>query len=295
MSAAPMRSVIRVLSDSPVVERISHVPETNRIQVVYKRQAKNTDSVKDVVDMLNFYFEKLFNTPEALEFVCETDCANKPEKKRYYINTFAGRGSRLFRIDIQQDFVLKGDYYESSKELVDVELLCLENAKTFIIKELGSGGSKKRAIIEFNYANVQDPLLSRKYEMSFRDMPNSIVENAEISLARIKPTLSVEEINRAIVHASATRADPNLSVFYDKNLDFVEKLLRTDAKKLFVTMDFKKIGNLGDLRQTQKHIRDNAGETEVYFVMRNVEPSDRPTFEIDTDNFLFYGRQMIEY
>lgn len=295
MSAAPMRSVIRVLSDSPVVQRISHEPESNRIQVIYKRQAKNTDSVKDVVDMLNFYFEKLFNAPEALEFVCETDCDSRPEKKRYYINTFAGRGARLFRIDIQEDFVRKGDYYESSKELVDVEMLCLENAKTFIIKELGSGGSKKRAVVEFNYANVQDSLLSRKYELSFRDMPTSIVENAEISLARIKPTLSVEEINKALVHASTTRANPSLSVFYDNNLDFVDRLLQTEASKLFITMDCKKIGNMGDLRQTQQYIRDCAGETEVFFVMRNLEPNDRPRFEKDPDTFLFLGRQTIEY
>ena len=72
-------------------------------------------------------------------------------------------------------------------------------------------------------------------------------------------------------------------------------MLLTEVKKLFITMDCKKIGNLGDVRQTQQYIRDSAGETEVFFVMRNVESDDRPRFEKDPDNFLFLGRQTIEY
>lgn len=294
MSTAPMRSAIRVLSNSPVVERIARRPETNKIQIVCNEGSGNTRSVEDVVKMLNFYFGKAFNAPDALEFV-QTDGEPKTGGKNcYYISSYNCLGTRLLRAEIASDFARKTHPGAVSELLAEIELVCLESAKEFLSLQKTSGRKSNRAVIELDYTNIRDLLLFKEYESRLRALPAAIAAQLDVSLARIRPASRTEDINALLHHVSAIRPAPGISVDYDENLHFVEDMLKTQAKTLYVTMDVHKVGNIGDVLQTQNYIKERAGDKRVFFVLKNLDAHNRTRYQKDADAFLFLGRHRVD-
>lgn len=295
MSAEPMRSAIRVLSESSAVKSILHNKHANKIRVIYHDGSDNAQSVRNVIEMMNFYFEKLYNTPEAIEFINEDNADDAPEKRRYFIDTCTHKGEVFFRIDIHSDFIKKNSFYKASRELVDVELLCLQNAKNYIVKELGTHAMSQKSYVEFNYANINDPVLCKRYMLGFRNMPKPIQKHIDISLSRIHPDTELNSINSTISKISQIKPGTCLSVFYDNNIEFIERLLQSNAQKLFLTIDYNLIKNIGDVLQTQQYIYSCAEKVEPSIVLTNMNPENESRFKKEERIFKFSGRQTVEF
>ncbi len=294
MSTAPMRSAIRVLSNSPVVERIARRPETNKIQVVCNEVSGNTQSVEDVVKMLNYYFGKAYNVPDALEFVQSAGGSTAGGKNCYYISSYNCLGTRLLRAEIASDFARKTHPGSVSELLAEIELLCLESAKDFLSLQRSSGRKSNRAVVEFDYTNIRDLLLFHEYESRLRSLPAPVARQLDVSLARIRPATRTEDINAILNHLAAIQPAPGISVDYDENLHFIEDMLNTEAKKMYVTMDVQKVGNIGDVLQTQNYIQESAPTKRVYFVLKNLDANSRMRYQKDPDAFLFLGRHRVD-
>ncbi|MEM1045302.1 MAG: hypothetical protein AAGL24_04080 [Pseudomonadota bacterium] len=232
--------------------------------------------------------------PDALEFVQSEGEPKAGGKNCYYISSYNCFGSRLLRAEIASDFARKTHPGAVSELLAEIELLCLESAKEFLSLQRSAGRKSNRAVIELDYTNLRDLLLFKEYESRLRAVPAAVAKQIDVSLARIRPASRTDDINALLNHVSAIRPAAGISVEYDENLHFVEDMLKTEAKTLYVTMDVHRVGNIGDVLQTQNYIKECAAGKKVFFVLKNLDANSRQRYQRDPNAFLFLGRHRVD-
>ncbi|MEM8814044.1 MAG: hypothetical protein AAGF59_15640, partial [Pseudomonadota bacterium] len=104
MSASPMRSVIRVLADSPLVERIALDRDNDTVKVFYKSEEKNADAIRDIVRVVNYFFGVEYSSPNAFTLVNRKKPSSLPSTKNYHLNFYSGSDCEFNRIDIQEAY-----------------------------------------------------------------------------------------------------------------------------------------------------------------------------------------------
>ena len=288
-----MRSVIRVLSDSPIVEKITLDPEDNRIIIYYDNNKKNSDSIRELVGMVNFYFEKIFNASEAISLVNKSSVNEESTKKNYYLNSYSSYLCEFYRIDIQNYFENDANYFASSSEIIEIELMCLSYAKKFVISELGKQGSSKQCVIEFNYANIKDTAKRLRYIAALKELPKSILDNISVSLVRIDPNDGLEAINQVIKSLTPVIPFPSISVFFNNNMDYIDRLLNSQAKRVFVTVDYKKFESEVVAESVQSEILTHTLAENICLIPTNVDPKTPKVVGDKFNSLSFVGRQAI--
>lgn len=294
MSASPMRSVIRILSDSPIVERIALNQESNKIQIHYKNDAKNSEAIHDLVEIINFYFEKIYNATGALHLVGSQESDHEPGQSRYYLNTYALRGNEFFRLDIQKRFKGDDEYFQRSRNVLDAELHCLEQAKKSVVANLGTKRSGQKACVEFNYSNIRDENLAKRYLSALRDMPCAVLTNIEASIVRVPPDARVRDIDAAIAMIDGILERVLVSYFHSENTaPSFSEFIKSRAAAVIATLDCGDVAGPSELMAVRNDLLREADGKDVLFVMRKLEPNLERAVLKERDTFRFAGKRSL--
>ncbi|MEM1048118.1 MAG: hypothetical protein AAGL24_18355 [Pseudomonadota bacterium] len=294
MSASPMRSVIRILSDSPIVERIALNQESNKIQIHYRDDAKNSAAIHDLVEIINFYFEKIYNANNALHLVSSEEGEDGPDQNRYYLNTYALRGHEFFRLDIQNRFTGDDEYFQRSRNVLDAELHCLEQAKKSIVAKLGTKKSGQKACVEFNYSNIRDENLAKRYLSALRDMPSAVLADIEASIVRVPPNARVRDIDAAVSMIDGVLNRVLVSYFHSENTaPSFSEFVRSRAAAVIATLDCCNVTGASELAELRNDLIRQADGKDVLFVMRKLEPNLERAVLKERDTFRFAGKQSL--
>lgn len=294
MSATPMRSVIRFFADSPLVEKIALDHDNNNVKIYYKSDHKNADAVRDMVDVVNYYFETNFNAENALVLVGKQDKVILKTRKDYHLNTYSTLMFDIYRVDIHDNYANDKKYYDAEDDIIDVELMCLEHAKDFIFSELRKKSTVKKCVVEFNYMNIKNPAKKDRYLGPIKQLPKTISKNIGISLVRITPDDDVDAINAALENIKGVGGDCCLSVYYHDNLPLIERALSTQADKIYLTVDFKGVENDSEIEALHHLIKEHPKSHDIYVIQYNTD-KDNAKMIGETSNTLKYsGRQVIK-
>lgn len=289
-----MRSVIRVLADSPLVEKIALDHENNNVKIYYKSDHKNAESVRDIVDVINFYFEKKFDAENALMLIGKKEKVILNTRKDYHLNTYASAMFDFYRIDIHDNFSKDDKYYDPTDDIIEIELTCLEHAKEFIFAELRKKSTVKKCVVEFNYMNVKDPDKKDRYLSPIKQLPKTISKNIGISLVRITPDDDLDAIDAALESVKGVGGDCCLSVYYHDNLPLIERALSSQADKIYLTVDFKGVDDESNIEALHHLVKEHPKSRDIYVIQYNTD-KDNAKMIGETSNTLKYsGRQVIK-
>jgi len=296
MSATPMRSVIRFLADSPLVEKIALDHENNNVKIYYKSEHKNAESVRDIVDVVNYYFEKRFDAEQALVLIGkkEKEKVILKSRKDYHLNTYSSLMFDVYRIDIHDNYAKDDKYYNPEEDIIEVELTCLEYAKDFIFAELRKKTTVKKCVVEFNYMNIKDSVKRDRYLGPIKQLPKTISKNIGISLVRITPDDDLDAINATLETVKGIGGDCCLSVYYHDNLPLIERALSSQADKIYLTVDFKGVDDESDIEALHHLVKEHPKSRDIYVIQYNTD-KDNAKMIGETSNTLKYtGRQVIK-
>ena len=293
MSASPMRSIIRILAESSLVERISLDHDNNNVKIHYRSETRNSDSVREMVDVVNYYFEKEFKTPNALILIDKDEKSSLPSSNNCHLSIYTAPLFDVYRIDLHDKFATNENYYSPDSDIIELEMIAVEHAKEFIFGELRKKGSIRRCVVEFNYMNLGDPENQNLYLSPLKRLPKTISRNIDISLVRVHPDADVEAMNKALDLIKGVAGDCSLSVYFDYNLPLIERMLNTKAEKIYLTIDIKRIKDESKIEQLHSLIKEHPKSKNVYVIQNNI---DREHVKMigETANTLNYaGRQVI--
>lgn len=290
MTATPMRSAIRILAASPLVEKISLDHEKNSVKVYYKSNDKYADSIRDIIDVINYYFKNEHNASGAFRLIGKEQLK---KKENYYINSYGHSRFELFRIDIQDEYMTDDYYYDTSNDVVAIELICFGHARDFIFGELRKRESGRRGVIEFNYANFRDPERQARYVAEWRQLAPTMAKNLDVSLVRIADDTPLEEINETLEDLRKYVAEPCLSVYFDANFTFINKVLHAEASRIFVTVDFNRIRNDSDITALNELMNNARDPENVFIIQYNIEKDAQIMIGRRGNELRYSGRQII--
>lgn len=293
MSASPMRSIIRVLADSPLVERIALDHENNNVKVFYKNDQKNAASIEEMIDVINYYFGHKFNVPNALTLVEKTTEKKVPKNSSYYINSYTSSILDLLRIDIQDNFVDSDDYYNPEDDILKIELNCLQRAKNIVLSEMQSQKKPKTCTIEFNYANFKEQAKRDRYLSNLHALPKSIVKSIGVSLVRVTPDESVEDIDATLTELSKAVACTGISMVYDNNPEVLERALETAASRVFVSIDFKRVQDEKTIEVLNSTITEHKRARDVFILQMNIDSNGQKKIGESANTLKYIGRESI--
>lgn len=294
MSATPMRSVIRFLADSPLVEKIALDHENNNVKIYYKSEHKNADSVRDMVDVVNYYFEKNFNADNALVLIGKKEEVILKTRKDYHLNTYSTLMFDVYRIDIHDNFINNAKYYNPEDDIIEVELTCLEHAKDFIFAELRKKTTVKKCVVEFNYMNIKDPEKKDQYLSPIKQLPKTISKNIGISLVRITPDDDLDAINATLENVKGVGGDCCLSVYYHDNLPLIERALSSQADKIYLTVDFKGVEDDSEIEALHHLVKEHPKSRDIYVIQYNTDKDNAKMIGETSNTLKFSGRQVIK-
>ncbi|MEM1046741.1 MAG: hypothetical protein AAGL24_11330 [Pseudomonadota bacterium] len=293
MSASPMRSIIRVLADSPLVERIALDHENNNVKVFYRNDQKNAASIEEMIDVINYYFGHKFNVPNALTLVEKNTEKKIPKSSSYHINSYTSAVLDLLRIDIHDKYVDNEDYYNPEKDILKIELSCLQRAKNFILSQMQTQKKPKTCTIEFNYANFKEKAQRDRYLSDLHALPKSIVKNIGVSLVRVTPEESVEDINATLTELAKAVGSTGLSMVYDGNPEALEKALETTAGRVFVAIDFKRVQDEKTIEALNSKITEHKRARDVFIIQMNIESKGEKKIGESANTLKYTGRESI--
>ena len=291
MSANPMRSVIRILSDSSLVNKIALDHDNNNVKVFYKSDDKHAQTVCDLVDIINYYFNREYDSEEAIVLVGKTTL---PKRKNYYINSYTSTQFEFFRIDIQNDDAQAASYYEPSADIMAVELMCLERARDFIIAELRKKQNSRKAVIEINFNNFCDPEMREEYVAELKRLAPTMAKNMEISLVRIAPDISNEKINETVALLAKHVSAAGVSLFFEGNTDRLETMLGSDASRVFVTVDFKQVTDEEKIEALHDTIMAAPKPYDVFIIQQNIDTDAKKMIGERNCTLRYAGRQVVK-
>lgn len=294
MSETQMRSVIRLLSDSPLVDRITLNPTDNQIYVFYNSHQKNADYIENIVGIVNFYFDKLYNIKNTLVLKKTDEQKTSSSKKKYYLNTYSSKKIELYRLDMQGKYENSIEYNKHSKELADIEISCLITGRKFIVSELGKRGSPKTCVVELNYANLKHEETRMYYTSCLKEFPEKIRKNIELSIIRVNFEDCDDDITKIVKNFSKFVNTAYVSVYYDQNPEQIKRISNLNLKKFILTIDCEDFQDQNDVLKMQKNLKSYSRENDILLIRRNQADGydyvDEPGFHM----LSYMGRQSIE-
>lgn len=294
MSTSPMRSIIRILADSSLVERIALDHENNNVRIFYKETHKNVESIKEVVSVLNYYFEKEFRKKDALILVDKKEKVILKIKKEYHLNTYSSTLFDVYRIDIHDPVTSDHKYYDPTNEIIEIELTCVEHAKDVIFADLRKKSSVKKCVIEFNYMNLKDPDYRNQYLAPLKQLPKTISRNIDISLVRLSPEDDLDEINKTLEFINGVAGERCLSVYYNDNLPLIERALESKADKLFLTVDFQGLEDEKVIEQLHAMVKEHPKSQNIFIIQYNIDKDNAKMIGETSNTLKFSGREAIK-
>lgn len=289
-----MRSVIRILADSPLVEKIALDHENNNVKIYYKSEHKNAEAVRDIVDVINFYFEKNYDAENALMLIGKKEKVILKTRTDYHLNTYSSSMFDIYRIDIHDNVANNDKYYDQTDEIIEIELTCLEHAKDFIFAELRKKSTVKKCVVEFNYMNIKNPEMKEKYLTPLKQLPKTISKNIGISLVRITPDDDLDTINAALESVKGVGGDCCLSVYYYDNLPLIERALESQADKIYLTVDFKGIDDDSNIEKLHHLIKEHPKSRDIYVIQYNIDKENAKMIGETANTLKYSGRQVIK-
>ena len=298
MAVSPMRSIIRILADSSLVERIALDHDNGNVKIYYKENDKNVDAIRDMVDVINYYFEKEFNKKKALILTDkkekEKEIIKLKTRKDYHLNTFVGPSSDIYRIDIHDAFVNNENYYDATSDIIDIELMCLEFAKEAIVTGLRKKSSPRKCVIEFNYINIQQEAHRNRYLDPLKKLPKTISQNIDISLVRMMPEDDIAAVNETLRHVRGVAGQTCLSVYFHKNIPLIERALNSEAENIYLTVDFKNIKEDSSIEELHSLIIEHKKSPNVFIIQYNIDREKKKMIGETSNTLKYSGREVIK-
>ncbi len=289
-----MRAVIRILADSPLVERIALDHENNNVKIYYKSDHKNSEYIREIISVLNYYFEKEHETKDALVLVGKKEKVSLSKRKDYYLNTYTSPSFDIYRVDVHDSYMNNDKYYNEADDIIDVELTCLEYAKEFIFGELRKKTSVRKCVIEFNYMNIKGDKHRNRYIQPLKQLPKTISRNIDISLVRVLPDEDLLTIDATLAHLKGVGGQSCLSIYFQDNLPLVERALNSQAEKVYLTVDFKYKNVEENIGELHKLIKEHPNSKNIYIIQYNIDKENAKMIGEMDNTMKFSGRQSIK-